>query len=89
MSAVTHKQEKVTLEESKGAKNGFENAPKLFSKWQYDDVKVTLNLVRSPIPASLTTSPPPPPRLKSLCPILLEDTKARNSEKLFALLSRD
>jgi small subunit ribosomal protein S5e len=32
--------EKVTLEEEKGGKAGFENAPKLFSKWSYDDIKI-------------------------------------------------
>ena len=44
MSTAANKQEKVTLEESKGGKGGFENAPKLFSKWQYDDIKVPLRL---------------------------------------------
>lgn len=45
MSTVAPKQEKVTLEESKGAKIGFENAPKLFSKWSYDDIKVQPSLL--------------------------------------------
>lgn len=31
--------QKVELEEN-SAKIGFENAPKLFSKWNYDDIKV-------------------------------------------------
>lgn len=89
MSAVAQKQEKVTLEESKSAKIGFENAPKLFSKWQYDDIKVPLKLVRSLIPASLITLPPPPPKLKSSCPTLPADTKAKSSERPYAPSSRD
>ena len=36
------KGKKVEIEEDKSARLGFENAPKLFSKWSYDDVKVTL-----------------------------------------------
>lgn len=40
MSRTVQKQEKATLEEEKGSKIGFENAPKLFSKWSYDDIKV-------------------------------------------------
>lgn len=39
MSKVANKQERVTLEEEQTHK-GFENAPKLFSKWSYDDIKV-------------------------------------------------
>jgi len=39
MSKVVQKTEKATLEEA-GVKVGFENAPKLFSKWSYDDIKV-------------------------------------------------
>lgn len=89
MSAVANKQEKVTLEESKAAKIGFENAPKLFSKWGYDEIKVCLKLVRLEIPASSTTSPPPPPRLKSLCLTLPADIKAKSSEKLSAPSSSD
>jgi hypothetical protein len=42
MSKVAQKVEKVTLEEDKNTKVGFENAPKLFSKWSYDDIKVNL-----------------------------------------------
>jgi small subunit ribosomal protein S5e len=42
MSKVVQKVEKVALEEDKNAKVGFENAPKLFSKWSYDDIKVSL-----------------------------------------------
>lgn len=44
MSKTVPKQEKATLEESKSNKVGFENAPKLFSKWSYDDIKVTPSL---------------------------------------------
>jgi hypothetical protein len=44
MSKPVAKQEKATLEEDKSSKIGFENAPKLFSKWSYDDVKVILSL---------------------------------------------
>jgi len=40
MSKTVQKQEKATLEEEKSSKIGFENAPKLFSKWSYDDIKV-------------------------------------------------
>lgn len=40
MSKPAAKQEKATLEEDKSTKIGFENAPKLFSKWSYDDIKV-------------------------------------------------
>jgi len=36
--------EKVTLKEDKTSKIGFENAPKLFSKWSYDDIKVDTSL---------------------------------------------
>lgn len=42
MSKVANKQQKVELEEDKTTKLGFENAPKLFSKWSYDDIKVPL-----------------------------------------------
>ena len=44
MSKPAAKQEKATLEEDKSTRIGFENAPKLFSKWSYDDVKVTYHL---------------------------------------------
>jgi hypothetical protein len=40
MSKTAPKQEKVTIEEDKATKVGFENAPKLFSKWSYDEIKV-------------------------------------------------
>jgi hypothetical protein len=40
MSKTVANQEKVTLEETKSSKIGFENAPKLFSKWAYDEIKV-------------------------------------------------
>ncbi len=40
MSKTANKPEKATLEETKANKAGFENAPKLFSKWSYDDIKV-------------------------------------------------
>lgn len=32
--------QKVVLEEDKSGKKGFENAPKLFSRWGYEDIKV-------------------------------------------------
>ena len=44
MSKTVAKVEKATLEETKTNKVGFENAPKLFSKWSYDDIKVALSL---------------------------------------------
>lgn len=40
MSKTAPKVEKVTIEEDKNSKIGFENAPKLFSRWSYDDIKV-------------------------------------------------
>ena len=40
MSKTAPKAEKVTIEEDKNSKIGFENAPKLFSRWSYDDIKV-------------------------------------------------
>ena len=43
MSKPAVKQEKATLEEDKSTRIGFENAPKLFSKWSYDDIKVSLS----------------------------------------------
>jgi len=39
------KTNKVELIEEKSSKIGFENTPKLFSKWSYDDVKVNLYLI--------------------------------------------
>jgi len=35
---------KAELEAESSAKTGFENAPKLFSKWSYDDIKVQLSI---------------------------------------------
>eukprot|EP00178_Gracilaria_changii_P009848 TRINITY_DN28637_c0_g1_i1.p1 TRINITY_DN28637_c0_g1~~TRINITY_DN28637_c0_g1_i1.p1 ORF type:complete len:105 (-),score=12.36 TRINITY_DN28637_c0_g1_i1:156-470(-) len=34
------KAKKVEIEEDKSTRLGFENTPKLFSKWSYDDVKI-------------------------------------------------
>jgi hypothetical protein len=42
-TAPVPKQEKATLEETKANKVGFENAPKLFSKWAYDEIKVHMH----------------------------------------------
>ena len=88
MSKVAHKQEKVTIEEDKSSK-AFENAPKLFSKWSYDDIKVPPTPRRSKTLASSTTSPPNPSRLKFLSLTLQADIKLKSSEKLFAPSSRD
>ncbi len=88
MSKVVPKQEKVTIEEDKSTKV-FENAPKLFSKWSYDDIKVLSTTLRLKIPASSTTSLPSRSSLKSSFPTLLEDTRVKNSEKLSAPSSRD
>jgi len=89
MSTAANKQEKVTLEESKSAKIGFENAPKLFSKWNYDDIKVSQSSCRSLTHASSTTSLPLPPRPKFSYPTLPADTKPKSSERLSAPSSRD
>ena len=88
MSKAVPKQEKVTIEEDKSTKV-FENAPKLFSKWSYDDIKVLSTTLRLKIPASSTTSLPSRSSLKSSFPTLLEDTRVKNSEKLSAPSWRD
>ena len=46
MSKTVAKPQKVTIEEEQGSKITFENAPKLFSKWSYDDIKVQHNQLR-------------------------------------------
>ena len=84
MSKAAPKTQKVTIEEQPSSKIAFETAPKLFSKWSYDDIKVTLLSNRSKILASLTTSQPNQSKLKFSSPTLLEDIKLRNSEKLYA-----
>ena len=89
MSKGAVKQPKVDIEEDKAAKIGFENTPKLFSKWSYDDIKVPLITNRSKIHASSTTSPASPPNLKSSSLTLPEDIKPKNSEKLFVPSSKD
>lgn len=40
MSKPAPNVQKVELVEDKLNKKGFENAPKLFSRWNYDDIKV-------------------------------------------------
>jgi len=42
MSKTVAKPQKVTIEEEPATKISFETAPKLFSKWSYDDIKVLL-----------------------------------------------
>ena len=81
MSKPAAKQEKATLEEDKSTRIGFENAPKLFSKWSYDDIKVKHPPHRSETPASSTTLPQHPPKLKSSSPTPPEDTRPRSSER--------
>ena len=81
MSKPVAKTQKVTIDEEQSSKITFENAPKLFSKWSYDDIKVTPISSRSKIPASLTTSQPNQSKLKSSSPTPQADTKPRNSEK--------
>lgn len=77
---------KVELEEDKSGKLGFENAPKLFSKWSYDDIKVTNSSCRSKTLASSITSQLNPLNLKCSYPTLLADIKPKNSEKPFVRL---
>lgn len=88
MSKVANKAEKVTIEEDKSTKI-FENAPKLFSKWSYDDIKVPPPTLRSRIHASSTTSLPRPSSLKSSSLTPQEDTNPKSSEKHSAPLSKD
>ncbi len=40
MSKTVAKPQKVTVEEDQSAVKSFETAPKLFSRWSYDDIKV-------------------------------------------------
>lgn len=80
MSKGAHKQEKVTIEEDKASKV-FENDPKLFSKWSYDDIKVPPSTFRLKTLASSTTSLPNLLNPKSLSPTLLADIKLKSSEK--------
>ncbi len=81
MSKPVAKAQKVTLEEEQSSKIAFENAPKLFSKWSYDDIKVFPYQLRSKTPALSTTLPPSQSRLKFLYPTLLADTRPRSSER--------
>jgi hypothetical protein len=81
MSKPVAKTQKVTIDEEQSSKIAFENAPKLFSKWSYDDIKVPSSPLRSKTPALSTMSLPSPSNLKSLSPTPLEDTKLRSSEK--------
>ena len=89
MSKGAVKQPKVDIEEDKAAKIGFENTPKLFSKWSYDDIKVPLITNRSKILASSITSHASPPNLKSSSLTPPDDIKPKNSEKLYAPSSKD
>ena len=84
MSKPVAKTQKVTIEEEQSSKITFENAPKLFSKWSYDDIKVPHCQHRSKTPVLLTTLLPSLLKLKSLCLILLADIRQRSSEKHFA-----
>lgn len=83
------KAQKVEIEEEKSSKLGFENAPKLFSKWAYDEVKVLQLPRRLKIPASLIISQSRPPSPRSSCPTPPADTRPRGSEKPSAPSSRD
>ena len=83
------KGKKVELEDDKAGKQGFENAPKLFSRWSYEDIKVFTPSFRLKIPASSIISQSSPPSLKSLFPTLPEDIKPKGSEKHSAPLSKD
>lgn len=89
MSKVANKQQKVELEEDKTTKLGFENAPKLFSKWSYDDIKVHSVSRRLKTPASSTISPPNQRRLKCSCLTPQADIKAKSSEKPCVRLLKD
>ena len=40
MSKPVAKTQKVTIDEEQSSKISFETAPKLFSKWSYDDIKI-------------------------------------------------
>lgn len=89
MSKPVAKTQKVTIEEEQSSKISFETAPKLFSKWSYDDIKVTPTSHRSKTLASLTISQPSQSNLKSSSPTLPEDIKLKNSEKHSAPSSSD
>ena len=84
MSKPVAKTQKVTIEEEQSSKITFENAPKLFSKWSYDDIKVPHCQHRSKTPALSTMSLPSPSKLRSLSLTPLEVIKQRSSEKHFA-----
>jgi hypothetical protein len=83
------KVEKVELVENKAGKAGFENAPKLFSKWNYDDIKVNSQTFRLKIPASLIILLQNQLKHKFSSLTLLEDIKPKSSEKLFVQLLKD
>lgn len=72
---------KVEIEEDKSGRLGFENTPKLFSKWSYDEIQVTHPPLRLKIPASSITSLSSPPSLKSSSPTPQADIKPKDSEK--------
>lgn len=80
---------KVEIEEDNSGRLGFENTPKLFSKWSYDEIQVTHHPLRSKIPASSITSQSSPPRPRSSSPTPLADIKPKDSEKLSAPSSKD
>ena len=81
MSKPVAKTQKVTIDQEQSSKISFENAPKLFSKWSYDDIKVPFYPLRSRILALSTTSQPTQSKLKSSYPTPPEDIKLRSSEK--------
>ena len=80
---------KVEIEEDQSGRLGFENTPKLFSKWSYDEIQVTHPPLRSKIPASSITSQSSPLSLKSLFLTPPADIKPKDSEKLSAPSSKD
>ena len=83
------KAQKVEIEEEKSSKLGFENAPKLFSKWAYDEVKVLQLSRRLKIPASSIISQSRPPSPRSSCPTPPQIPGQEIQEKLSAPSSRD
>ena len=68
----------------------FENPPKLFSKWEYEEVKVLNSFKqRLKIHASSITSLSSLPNQEFSFHILQEDSKPRNSEKHSVQLLKD
>ena len=81
--------QKVEIEEEKAGKLGFENTPKLFNKWSYDELKVRPILPRLKTPASSIISLSNLPNLRSSSPTPLADIRPRGSVKLSAPSSKD